>query len=396
MKNKKGFTLIELLAVIIILGVLMLVAIPSVTAYINNSRKEAYINTAKQYIKGATNLVNSGNLDVFDPTVTYYIPSSCVPLETGGESPYGGKFNPAYVLVTYDNNSYNYYWMSRDDQGIGIKSPTSSIKIEAKNIESGIKTDDVTPTVGIDGRGKIIVFSTDCSTSSEPSPAEDIIAGEEGKEDALTYPEGKNRGTVEIGNIVKIGDEEFYVTKRDDNNLYLLARYNLKVGNIVAPKAYTISGAYSPEDEGYGRQSSEAKGHINGADYYYGTVPFSSTNYWVEKVGSVYPGIYCSSSSGTNCAYVYDSNSNLYQYIVAYKTYLESLGATIKEARIMSLEESQAFQFAKHDLWRETSFWLGSAHEETEVFHVYTNGAYFSSRRHDNNNTFGVRPYIIV
>ena len=29
MKNKKGFTLIELLAVIIILGVLMLVAIPS-------------------------------------------------------------------------------------------------------------------------------------------------------------------------------------------------------------------------------------------------------------------------------------------------------------------------------------------------------------------------------
>ena len=79
-KKEKGFTLIELLAVIIILGVLMLVTIPSVTAYINNSRKNAYIDTAKQYIKGATNLVNSGTLDIYDTEATYYIPSTCVPL----------------------------------------------------------------------------------------------------------------------------------------------------------------------------------------------------------------------------------------------------------------------------------------------------------------------------
>jgi hypothetical protein len=40
----------------------MLVAIPSVTNYINNSRKEGYINTARQIAKGAVNLVNSGNV----------------------------------------------------------------------------------------------------------------------------------------------------------------------------------------------------------------------------------------------------------------------------------------------------------------------------------------------
>lgn len=33
-KNNKGFTLIELLAVIVILGLLMAIAIPSVTRYI--------------------------------------------------------------------------------------------------------------------------------------------------------------------------------------------------------------------------------------------------------------------------------------------------------------------------------------------------------------------------
>ena len=37
--NKKGFTLIELLAVIVILGVLLAIAIPSVTKYINISKR---------------------------------------------------------------------------------------------------------------------------------------------------------------------------------------------------------------------------------------------------------------------------------------------------------------------------------------------------------------------
>jgi len=42
-KNKKGFTLIELLAVIVILGVLMAIAIPSMTGYIANSKKDNLI-----------------------------------------------------------------------------------------------------------------------------------------------------------------------------------------------------------------------------------------------------------------------------------------------------------------------------------------------------------------
>ncbi len=65
MKKKNGFTLIELLAVIIILGVLMLVAIPSVTAYINNTRKESYITTVKNIIKGATNLIKKSKSSFF-------------------------------------------------------------------------------------------------------------------------------------------------------------------------------------------------------------------------------------------------------------------------------------------------------------------------------------------
>ena len=49
--NKKGFTLIELVAVILILGIIALVAIPVVSNVINDSKKHAAEVTAMSYIK---------------------------------------------------------------------------------------------------------------------------------------------------------------------------------------------------------------------------------------------------------------------------------------------------------------------------------------------------------
>ena len=85
-KKKKGFTLIELLAVIIILGILMIIAIPSVTKYINDSRKSSYVDTAKELIGGARNVVNEGKLEMYSTNTTYYIPSKCIKTENGGEA----------------------------------------------------------------------------------------------------------------------------------------------------------------------------------------------------------------------------------------------------------------------------------------------------------------------
>ena len=161
--NQKGFTLIELLAVIIILGILMVIAIPSVSKYINDSRKSTYVTTAKQLIAGVRNLVNDGKHELFDTNVTYYIDTSCIKTESGNQSPYG-KFDPAYVVVTYTGRGFNYYWTSRDDTGHGIRRVVSQEHFDEDDIETDVLRDDIKTNLGIEDREYYTVIdeSTNC------------------------------------------------------------------------------------------------------------------------------------------------------------------------------------------------------------------------------------------
>ena len=159
-KKKKAFTLIELLAVIIILGILMIIAIPSVTSYINNSRKSAYVDTAKEIVSGARNKVNEGKLEMFDTGTTYYIPYDYIGTENGAKSPYG-DFVYAYVGVVYDGQGYKYYWISVDETGQGVKEVTSYNNLDEDKIVSDIdKTEliDKIEETGIGNRKTVKVL----------------------------------------------------------------------------------------------------------------------------------------------------------------------------------------------------------------------------------------------
>jgi prepilin-type N-terminal cleavage/methylation domain-containing protein len=77
-KSKKAFTLIELLAVIVILGLLMAIAIPSVTKYITESRKKTVVSTIGNYITAMVNEVNDLTYTFTKANTVYAVPIECI------------------------------------------------------------------------------------------------------------------------------------------------------------------------------------------------------------------------------------------------------------------------------------------------------------------------------
>lgn len=118
--NKKGFTLIELLAVIAILGVLMIVGILAITKYITNSKKDAYVQLARDYIEQARNELTLGEYKVLkyfsNPNsmdienkicqappkgqITI-IPLSAIGNDKDKKSPYNNSLSPYYPALRY-------------------------------------------------------------------------------------------------------------------------------------------------------------------------------------------------------------------------------------------------------------------------------------------------------
>ncbi len=98
--NSKGFTLIELLAVITIMGILMLVAIPAVSRTIENSRRDTYVDTAKTYVNAIKNAVASDEIECFkdatDKTAGKYTIMSALP-QSGTSNIYVYRFSTGGV-----------------------------------------------------------------------------------------------------------------------------------------------------------------------------------------------------------------------------------------------------------------------------------------------------------
>lgn len=114
-KNLKsaGFTLIELLAVITIMGILMMVAIPSVSRTIENSRRDTFANVAKQYINTVRDAVladeltcdtgeNAKSVGATPDGLYYYRIDTTAPgtkdlMESGGKSSWSNAEIQGYV-----------------------------------------------------------------------------------------------------------------------------------------------------------------------------------------------------------------------------------------------------------------------------------------------------------
>ena len=94
MKNKKGFTLIELMAVIILLGLIIMIIVPKITDSIENSKKNAAIDSALGYVKSARDYYNINVLEkdyVIKEGINWIQDINSV-IEVDGELPSSGYF----------------------------------------------------------------------------------------------------------------------------------------------------------------------------------------------------------------------------------------------------------------------------------------------------------------
>jgi hypothetical protein len=204
---------------------------------------------------------------------------------------------------------------------------------------------------------------------------------------------------TKVGDELKIAEEHFYVLSNDGEEVVLLAKYNLEVGNI-----YNLESRQSVAiDNPSGLQSEKAIGLVrdgagNYGPEYYGVVPFSSKNYWFangvkEEYGETYP------------AFVYDDNSSIKKYVDDYMYYFKDLHLTVREARLITYEELVALGCSMNDSdctqapsWvYSTSYWTGSVHHIDYMWIVNTlNSFNFNGVTYGSGSILGVRPVIVI
>lgn len=166
MRNNNGFSLVELIAVITILGIISLIAIPNVTSYITNSRKDSYSELGKNYISSVRSgfvskdyyVKGNANLTCNVPPVGKYtaIRIENIAMEDGvSVSPFkksilpDGTSSKGYVIavnvgnITGENHDVVYYFASIDagkngiDQFIEEKDLSGdSVKVGKANIST--------------------------------------------------------------------------------------------------------------------------------------------------------------------------------------------------------------------------------------------------------------------
>ena len=195
-----------------------------------------------------------------------------------------------------------------------------------------------------------------------------------------------NGSLDEIGTIVTIGTEQFYVIGSDSENVKLFAKYNLYLGNECTWNPLTC---ISYGDEATGMQNKEMLGMFSaGSGVIKGTTVFSSEE---QK------GINYSSYNG----------SIVEGYVNNYKNILESkYGIDIKEARLISKNELMSSEIgcdssycSKAPYWiRSSVYWLSNSSNEERIYFLnnINNGYCYSTAWYSDKHVGGVRPVLVM
>lgn len=124
--KKKGFTLVELIAVIALLSIIMLLIVPNVANYLNNSKKTLFYDNVVNMFKSATTTFMYQD----DPTNTTFSNNGVkLDVDVENEYAYTIRVNNYGEVISIDvNNGVYSYNKSSSDINEGLNK--SDIKLE--------------------------------------------------------------------------------------------------------------------------------------------------------------------------------------------------------------------------------------------------------------------------
>ena len=183
MKNKKGFTLIELLAVIVILGIIMLIAIPNIISTLDKNKKDTLLKDAQRMVSAAEYKMTNPSSEEPNANKIIIIALKDLPTASLDESPYGTKYSQtkSFVAVTKDQEGtrykINYYAHllactddnctsnSRDNRGVNLSkmdnldtSARFNLVVDGGSLKRNLINDQATLKTLLGGNKDIVVY----------------------------------------------------------------------------------------------------------------------------------------------------------------------------------------------------------------------------------------------
>ena len=157
--NKKGFTLIELIVVVVIIGAILLFALPNITSTLERNKKDEMINDAKDAIEKAKNylLTHKECTDnLKNPGDSVYIYLDTIDSSNDiKDSPFGSDYDRriSCVIINYFGFYYEYSVNLTDNQWY---LSAKSSQLNSSNKYTLIK----------EGKGNFYTSGTECKSSN--------------------------------------------------------------------------------------------------------------------------------------------------------------------------------------------------------------------------------------